>query len=63
MPFYSISTAFRDSNPDEVLMEYVSSINIDGENITLTDLMGEQKTFKGSLKFADLTGAVIRIDC
>ncbi len=58
-----LSTAYRESNPDEVLMEYVSAINIDGENITLTDLMGEKKTFKGSLKFADLTGAVIRIDC
>lgn len=58
-----LSTAIRDSNPEEVLMEYVSTINIDGEEITLTDLMGEKKTFKGSLKFADLTGAVIRIDC
>ena len=58
-----LSTAFRDSNPDEVLMEYVSSINIVGENITLTDLMGEKKTFKGKLTFVDLTGGVIRIDC
>ncbi len=44
-------------------MEYVSTINIDGENVILTDLMGEKKTFKGKLTFADLTGAVIRIDC
>ncbi|WP_034444773.1 CooT family nickel-binding protein [Butyrivibrio sp. AE2032] len=58
-----LSTAFRDSKPDEVLMEDVSKIDIDGENVTLTDLMGEKKTFKGRLTFADLTGAVIRIDC
>ncbi|MCR5671252.1 MAG: CooT family nickel-binding protein [Butyrivibrio sp.] len=56
-----LSTAVNDSKPDEVLMEYVSAINIDGAEITLTDLMGEKKTFKGNLKFADLTGAVIRI--
>ena len=58
-----LSTAYRDSKPDEVLMEYVSAINVDGNQITLTDMMGDQKTFTGSLKFADLTGAVIRIDC
>ena len=58
-----LSTAFRDSNPDEVLMEYVSAISIDGDDVTLTDLMGEKKTFKGRLTYADLTGAVIRIDC
>lgn len=27
-----LSTAYRDSNPEEVLMEYVSAVNIDGEN-------------------------------
>ena len=58
-----LSTAYRDSNPDEVLMEYVSAINIDGENVILTDLMGEKKTFTGRLTFAELTGAVIKIDC
>lgn len=58
-----LSTAFKESNPDEVLMEDVSKIDIDGENVTLTDLMGEKKTFKGRLTYADLTGAVIRIDC
>ena len=58
-----LSTAYRDSKPDEILMEYVSSISVNGDKITLTDMMGEQKTFTGSLKFADLTGAIIKIDC
>lgn len=58
-----LSTAYKESKPDEVLMEDVSMINIDGENVILTDLMGEKKTFKGRLTYADLTGAVIRIDC
>ena len=56
-----LSTAINDAKPEEILMEYVSAINIDGGDITLTDLMGDKRTFKGSLKFADLTGAVIRI--
>lgn len=57
-----LSTAVKASDPEQVLMEYVNTINIDGDEITLTDLMGEKKVFKGRLTFADLTGAVIRID-
>lgn len=58
-----LSTAVKDSNPDEVLMEYVSSLKVDGDTIILTDLMGEQKVIRGKLSFADLTGAIIKIDC
>ena len=58
-----LSTVVRDSDPDDILMEYVSSFTIDGDTITLVDMMGEQKVIRGKLKFADLTGALIRIDC
>ena len=43
-------------------MEYVSKIMIKGDEITLTDVMGEQKTVSGTLVMADLTGAVVKID-
>ena len=46
-----------------ILMEYVQTLSIDGDTITLVDMMGEQKVIRGKLKFADLTGALIRIDC
>ncbi|MBR6380903.1 MAG: CooT family nickel-binding protein [Lachnospiraceae bacterium] len=58
-----LSTAFKDSTPEEVLMEFVQSVKVEGENITLTDMMGEQKTIKGQLTYADLTGAVLKIKC
>lgn len=58
-----LSTAVRADKPDEVLMEYVQSLSIDGDTITLVDLMGEKKVIRGSLTFADLTGAVIKIAC
>ena len=58
-----LSTAVRADNPDEILMEYVQSLSIDGDSITLVDLMGEKKVIRGNLTFADLTGAVIKIDC
>ncbi len=58
-----LSTARKVSDPDVVLMEYVSKIKIDGDQITLTDVMGAEKTITGTLEFADLTGAVVMINC
>ena len=58
-----LSTAYKESNPDEILMEYVTAVKTEGENIILTDMMGEQKILKGVLKYADLTGGVLKIAC
>ena len=58
-----LSTVVKESNPDEVLMEYVSNLRVDGDTIILTDLMGEQKVIRGTLAFADLTGGKISINC
>lgn len=43
-------------------MEYVSRISIDGDEITFTDVMGEEKKVTGRLVMADLTGAVVKIE-
>lgn len=58
-----LSTVYKTSDPDIVIMEYVSKIRINGDEITLTDVMGEEKTVMGKLTLADLTGAVVKIDC
>lgn len=58
-----LSTAVNASNPNDILMEYVQSLSIDGDTITLTDLMGEKKVIRGRLSFADLTGAILKIEC
>ena len=57
-----LSTVYSVQKPDEVIMEYVSKIVVNQDQITLTDIMGEEKTIKGTLKMADLTGAVVQID-
>ncbi len=57
-----LSTVVKESNPDDIIMEYVSSLTVKGDSIILTDMMGEQKIVQGTLTFADLTGALIRID-
>jgi len=58
-----LSTAVRSEDPDCVLMEYVSKISVDGDKITLTDVMGEQRVIEGQLALADLTGGIVKIRC
>ncbi len=57
-----LSKVYNTSDPDNIIMEYASKVDVDGDNITLTDVMGEEKTISGKLKFVDLTGAVIEIE-
>ena len=57
-----LSTVRSTQDPDHIIMEYVSRIKVDDDRITLTDVMGEEKTVRGYLKLADLTGAVVRIE-
>ena len=51
------------NQPDSILLEYVSKIEVKGDQITLTDVMGEQKTVEGTIAMADLTGGRVEITC
>ncbi len=58
-----LSTAYKTSDPNSVIMEYVSRIDVDGNRITLTDVMGDTRTVEGTIAMVDLTGGVVRINC
>lgn len=58
-----LSTVYKAAEPDSIIMEYVSKIQVNGETITLTDVMGEEKTIQGTLVLADLTGGKVQINC
>ena len=51
----------RDGN-ERLVCEYVTAINLDGDIITLTDIMGEEIVIKGILRSIDLVKNVIKID-
>ena len=46
---------------EKLICEYATAISLDGGVITLTDIMGDEITVKGTLKSIDLAGNVIRI--
>ena len=58
-----LSTAYKTSEPDSIIMEYVSKIEVEGKLITLTDVIGDTKTVEGTIKMVDLTGGVVKINC
>ncbi len=58
-----LSTAYKSNEPDSIIMEYVSRIDIDGRQVTLTDVMGDRKTVEGTVVMVDLTGGIVKIHC
>ena len=58
-----LSTAYKSNEPDSIIMEYVSRIDIDGKQVTLTDVMGDRKTVEGTVVMVDLTGGIVKIHC
>lgn len=53
----------RTKEPDSVLLQYVSKILVDGDTVTLIDIMGEERKIKGTVKMVDLTNSEVIINC
>ena len=58
-----LATVVNIIQPDSIVLEYVSKIEVNGNQITLTDVMGEQKVVEGTIAMADLTGGRVEIRC
>lgn len=58
-----LATAYKTNEPDSIILEFVSKIEVDGNKITLIDIMGDTKTVEGTIAMVDLTGGVVKINC
>ena len=58
-----LATVVNINQPDSIVLEYVSKIEVNGNQITLTAVMGEQKVVEGTIAMADLTGGRVEIRC
>lgn len=58
-----LATVYTKDEPASIILEYVSRIDVDGTQITLTDVMGDTKTVEGTIAMADLTGGKVQINC
>lgn len=58
-----LATVYKTNEPDSIILEFVSKIEVDGNEITLIDIMGDTKTVEGTIAMVDLTGGVVKINC
>lgn len=58
-----LATVYKTNEPDSIILEFVSKIEVDGNKITLIDIMGDTKTVEGTIAMVDLTGGVVKINC
>ena len=55
-----LSTVYRnEKQEDNVLCKMVSSISVEGDNLTFVDIMGQSTTVNGRLVRADLTAGTV----
>ena len=58
-----LSTAYKlvPDGEDEKICEYISEMKIDGDKITLTDIMGREIEIRGTVKSMDFVSSKILI--
>jgi len=57
-----LATVYKQSD-DSVIFRNVSRIDVDGENIILRDIMGDERVIKGSILMVDLANSVVKLTC
>lgn len=59
-----LAAVYKAQDPETKLFEFVSRIDVDGETITLTDVMGEQKVLEmDTIVMVDLANSIVKINC
>lgn len=58
-----LATVYKAQNPQDKIFEFVSRIDVDGETITLTDVMGACKVVEGKIVMVDLANSIVKINC
>lgn len=57
-----LATVYR-QNDDSVIFRNVSRIDVDGENVILRDIMGEEQVVEGKILSVDLANSIVKLIC
>ncbi|SFB35825.1 Predicted RNA-binding protein [Acetitomaculum ruminis DSM 5522] len=58
-----LATAFRKTqSPDKMICENISKIFVDGDKITMVDIIGEEIVIEGKISMVDLSKSIVLID-
>ena len=56
-----LATVYKKSD-DSVLFKNVARIDVEGESLILTDIMGDTRVVKGSLLMVDLANSIVKVN-
>lgn len=57
-----LATVYKQSD-DSVIFRNVSRIDVEGENVILRDIMGDERVVKGNILMVDLANSVVKLTC
>ncbi|MBQ0000402.1 MAG: CooT family nickel-binding protein [Clostridiales bacterium] len=57
-----LATVYKESD-NSVIFRNVSRIEVEGENIILRDIMGDERTIQGRIQMVDLANSVVKLIC
>lgn len=57
-----LATVYKE-NDNSVLFKNVSRIDVDGKNVILRDIMGDERVVEGTILMVDLGNSIVKIAC
>lgn len=57
-----LATVYKE-NDNSVIFKNVSRIDVDGDNVILRDIMGDERVVEGRILMVDLANSVVKITC
>lgn len=55
-----LATVYKNDD-DTIICRNVSKILVDGDKVTIIDIMGDEKTVEGSILMVDLANSIVKI--
>ena len=57
-----LATVYKESD-NSVIFRNVSRIDVDGEKLTLRDIMGDERVIEGRILMVDLANSIVKLVC
>ena len=57
-----LATVYKESD-DSVFFKNVARIDVDGNNLVLRDIMGDERVVEGRILMVDLANSIVKLSC
>lgn len=57
-----LATVYKESD-DSVIFKNVARIDVDGDKLTLRDIMGDERVVEGKILMVDLANSIVKLSC